>query len=107
MILISRTYSETTPESVEQGDFSDHGFIAKAESVSFRDLVRLMRKCSEGSAWPLVGDISEAYSSGFYTSDYRTGTERAESLHYCRENPPRCAKYWRLAAIAAGLVRHA
>ena len=37
-IIISRTYSETTPESAENGEFSDHGFITEKQEVSFYEL---------------------------------------------------------------------
>lgn len=105
MITISRTFSETTPESAEQGDFSDSGFIVHSEQVTFKELVCLMGEHTNPSCSPASGDTSEWYTTHPYTSCYRTGTEREEGIHYGRENPAKNAKYWRLAAKAAGIVK--
>jgi hypothetical protein len=104
-ILISRTYSEITPESVEQGDFSDNGFISEIEALSFRDLVSLMEQHNEPSCSPAkYWDEQTWFSTSFYTSDYRTGTERQESIHFHSDNTPNAAKYWNLAAKIANKV---
>jgi len=103
-ILISRTYAEVTPESSEIGDFSETGFITEKENVSFSELVKLMEKHYQPSCSPNDGDPRTWYSTGFYTSDYSTGTDREESIHFHRDNTPNAAKYWKLAAKAAGLI---
>lgn len=103
-ILISRTYSEITPESVENGDFSETGFISEKEEVNFSQLVDLMREHCQPSYSPNDGSPQTWYSSGFYTSDYSTGTEREESIHFHRDNTPNAAKYWKLAAKLAGIL---
>lgn len=103
-ILINRTFCEVTPESAENGDFSDSGFIAEDEQVSFTELVNLMNECNEPSYSPNEGDINTWYSTSFYTTDYSTGTDRQESIHYSRNNTPNCAKYWKLAVKIAGLT---
>ena len=105
MILVNRTYTETTPDSVENGEFSDRGFIAENVSYTFKELVQLLKDHSEASNWPANGKTSEWYSTGYYTSDYATGTDRNESVHYSQENQPKNAKYWRKASIAAGIVK--
>jgi hypothetical protein len=96
IILISRTFATITPESSEQGDFDDHGFISEREEVTFTELVDLMREHIHASS---SGDVNTDvwFSTGFYTSDYRTGEEREESIHFHRENAPNVAKYWKLA----------
>jgi hypothetical protein len=96
-IIISRTYAETTPESAEIGDFSDTGFITQYEEVTFTQLVELMRDYSSASQSPNDGSIDVSYSTGFYTSCYRTGTDRQDTIHYHKDNTPNCAKYWKLA----------
>jgi hypothetical protein len=40
-----------------------------------------------------------------YTSDFGDGTNRQESIHYHKDNTPNIAKYWKMAARAAGLVK--
>lgn len=103
-ILISRTYAEVTPESAENSDFSKTGFISEQEQVSFSELVGLMREHSQPSCSPNDGSPQTWYSSGFYTSDYSTGTEREESIHFHRDNTPNADKYWKLAAKFAGIL---
>lgn len=100
-ILISRTYSEITPESCEQGDFSDNGFISEVEEVSFRELVDLMKTHFSPSCSPDNYDTDTCYSTGFYTSNYRTGTEREEYIHFHSDNTENAAKYWKYARLAA------
>lgn len=104
-ILISRTYAETTPESVEIGDFSDHGFISEREEVTFTELVELMKIHMHPSSSPNNGSVNVWYSTGFSTSNFRTGTEREESLHFHHENAPNAAKYWKLARKFANKPR--
>lgn len=105
MLLINRCYSETTPESADDGDFSDAGFITENEEVTFRELVQLLKTHPDSSSMPARGDVGEWYGTGFSVSDYGTMTEREETIHYSRDNPPQLAKYWRKAACAAGIVR--
>jgi len=103
-IIISRTFAEITPESADGGDFSDHGFVAEREEVSFRELVCLLRKHRYPSA--SGGDISKDiwFSSGFDIIDFGDGTEREESIHFHKDNNPNVEKYWTLAAEFAGVV---
>jgi hypothetical protein len=105
MILVNRAYSEMAPESAEDGEFSDTGLIAENSEYGFRELVDAMREHSQCSTSHPTGDPADWLSTGFYTADYGTGTEREETLHYSCDNPPRNAKYWRLAMIAAGIAK--
>lgn len=101
-ILISRTYCESTPESCEDSSFSDTGFINESEQVSFTELIDLMREHNQASCSPDTFDnLHTWYSTDFYTSDYGTGTERQESIHYHNNNTTNAAKYWFLAAKIA------
>ena len=99
-ILVDRTYSEITPESAEDGDFSDTGLISQDEEYSFSELVKLMKGHPQASSSPHES-INTWYSTGYYTSDYRTCTEREECIHFSEKNTPNAAKYWKLARIIA------
>lgn len=103
MILISKTYSEITPESAEDGEFSDSGFVFEDAECTFRELVDYLKEHKGSSCYPCKGEISEYFSSGFSVDDYQTGTETGTSIHYSRKNPSRKDKYWKLAVKAAGL----
>ena len=96
IILISRTFATITPESAEQGDFDDRGFLSEREEVTFSELVDLMREHLQPSSSGEV-DNNTWFSTGFYTSDYRTATEREECIHFHNENPENVRKYWKLA----------
>lgn len=100
-ILINRTYTETTPESLEMGDFSDTGSISVCERVTFSELVIILMCHTIASCSPNNYSIHVWYSTCNYTKNYITGTERNESIHYCKENTENCVKYWKWAAIIA------
>jgi len=102
-ILISKTFAEITPESCEDGDFSNTGFISECEQVSFSELVDILKENKNPSSSPNNGDINVWYSSGYYTKCYRTATDRETSIHYHEKNTPNCEKYWKLAAKFAGI----
>ncbi len=99
-ILISKTFAQTTPESAEVGDFSDTGFISECEQVTFTELVDLMKAHYQPSNSANI-DINTWFSTGFYTQDYRTGTDQEDSIHFHRDNTPNAAKYWKLAYTIA------
>jgi hypothetical protein len=104
MIRINRTYEIVTPESAEDGETADSGFLAENESVSFRELVCLMEShpvpsCSRPDGSP------HDWLSTYPSQDYRDCSETTESLHYSRQNSPRAEKYWRKAMVFAGIIK--
>lgn len=104
-ILINRTFAEITPESSEIGDFSDNGLICENEPVTFRELCDLMKNHYQASQCPNYGGVDVWLSTGFFTADYSTGTEREECIHFSRDNSDNAAKYWRLAMKFAGIIK--
>ena len=100
-ILISRTYAETTPESCAEGDFSKKGFINRRESVSFSELVNLMKTHTNPSCSPDDHSVNTWYSTDWHTTNYATNTTREESIHFHRKNTRNAAKYWKWARLAA------
>ena len=101
MITIHRAYSEVTPESAEEGEDSDSGSIG-TESVTFRELVELMRAHPVASSYPCDGSRWDWLSS-YPEESYRDCSNRTESLHYDKDNPRSKDKYWRKAMVAAGI----
>lgn len=104
-ILISRTFTEITPESAENAEFSDSGYISQKEAVTFSELVRLMQAHNNASTYPNNGSTDIWYSTGYYIDDYTTGTETEESMHFHPDNTPNVAKYWKWAAKCAGIIK--
>lgn len=104
-ILINKTFSRTTPESAEEGEFSETGFEWENAEVTFHELVELMESHYNPSCYPADGGIYEWYSTNFEVIDYQEMIEEETSIHYSSDNPPRKAKYWKLAAQCAGIVK--
>ena len=78
---VSVTYSEITPESAKECDFSDTGFESEDVNYTLKELIALFERkwfneasCSELSygCW---------FSTEFQIIDYSTATERSESIH--------------------------
>jgi hypothetical protein len=105
-ILCNITFEIVTPESAADGDVSESGFISEREPFGFRELVEWMRG-GEPSSWPASGSRHEwvSQSQGETRAFFERGEDETRSIHYARENPPRMARYWRLAMRAAGLTR--
>jgi hypothetical protein len=88
MILISRTFEIVTPESAEFGESDDAGFISQSEPVTFRELVELMR------AHPVPSSSPWDWLSSYPEEDFRDCSNRTESLHYDKSNPPSRERVW-------------
>jgi hypothetical protein len=105
LIKISKTFTEFNPDTAENGDFSDHGFIEEMEEVTFIELLELMRRHPFPSQCPYMGQITASLSSGYEITNFRTGTQRETSIHYHKDNEKPNAHYWELAAILVKLER--
>ncbi len=99
--LVTETY-EYPDNDIDISDEPTDAAI-RTESVSFRELVSIMREYSEPSCFPASGAQYEWLSRS--ETDYRTGADTIESLHYARENPGRNLKFWRAAMKAAGFAK--
>jgi hypothetical protein len=109
-ILINRCFErfESHPEGEEICEADEIGFREESKPYSFRELIDAIRY-GETSSYPATGDVHDwviLSDTNDGTRDYyETGARESESIHYARDNPPRNAKYWRLAFIAAGLCK--
>lgn len=103
-LFITRTFQETTPESAEIGEFSDHGFIETDTPYTFRELVDKLKECCHLSSTPHDDCYFVWASTEAYCTDYGTGTYRTENVHFSRNNPVKNRKYWPKALRAAGLI---
>jgi len=93
MIAVSRTFETVTPESAEEGDFADSGFIYQDRELTFRELVRELQDggFSEPSCYPIPAGFSPWVSQADSSTNYRTGAETRESLHLADDSK---ARYW-------------
>jgi hypothetical protein len=78
-LSFSMTYSCVTPESAEDGEFSEGGFIWEDATCTFRELVDYIE--NDGFTKWSNSDSTGWLSTDYYISDYHTGEERQESLH--------------------------
>ena len=93
MILVDLTYANWTP-----GETLSKGYLFKNEPVSFKTLVELMRGYESSSTYP-----ADSYSwLSLFNTDFRTGVETVQNLHFSPRNKSRYRKYWRIALKAAG-----
>lgn len=98
ILSVAQTYSEVTPASASEGDFSETGFeIDQRQDYTLKDIIRLIEDqgvesiTSHGSSLDVYGY--------FYTSCHRTATERQTCVHI--EGPARAIK--RLERILKGM----
>lgn len=79
------TFETVTPESAEQGDAADRGFIA--EGVTLREAIR--EHCQgfgwngyvEADSWPCSLSCPPRWFTFYGEMDYRTGETESRSLH--------------------------
>jgi hypothetical protein len=76
--IVSKTFQTTTPESAEDGDFSESGFRYEDRPMSLAELVDELKECSHLSAshvgfgtWAITEEII----------NYRTGESTTEGVH--------------------------
>lgn len=102
MITITRIETVYPAPEDDEGDYCPDGeSTSQNETVSFRELVDLMREHPMPSSSHLQGTQWEWLSSEPYQDPY-SGEYTEHSIHYAASNPARSLKYWRAAMIAAG-----
>ena len=102
MIHITRIETIYPAPADDEEDYCPDGESeSRDDTVSFRELVDLLREHLHPSCSHLRGDPFEWFSADTYQDPY-SGEYTEQSLHYSRENPPRMLKYWRAAIRAAG-----
>lgn len=101
MIKITRIETIYRAPDDEEDYCPDGESTSTDDTVSFRELVDLMREHHHPSCSHLSGATFEWFSTEPYQCPY-SGEFTEQSLHFSRENPPRMAKYWKAAMKAAG-----
>ena len=100
MLLINTTYEIITPESAEDGDVAENGFLSENEPVTFRELVERLT-AGEPSCSPCDGD-TRTWVTHYGSQNPADGSYENESVHFANTNPARKAKYWARALALAG-----
>lgn len=106
--MIRVSFVETTypaPTADDEADYCPDGDSqVREDTLTFGELVCRMHEYSRSSCSPARGATYEWVSTE-PEQDYRTGDYIERSMHYHHENPPACAKYWRIAMRAARLIK--
>lgn len=79
LFYLSFTYSEITPESAANGDYSDTGYKDYGYFASLEDVLNEVNDHSTEHI-QLHGTSLDVYGE-FYVDNYKTGTERQICLH--------------------------
>ncbi len=87
---VSITYSTTTPESVEVGDFEDTGFEVEPEPATLEDIRNYAEQYGIGPRES--PDYTDWWDSGWSVQSYRTGEEIQYALHVTRLGAKRGAR---------------
>jgi hypothetical protein len=83
----SVTFDTVTPESAEDGEVADGGFIV--EDVSLREAVEAIGSYApQPSCYPFDGGQHAWFSHDGYDEDHRTGKRESRSLHVPRDLTP-------------------
>lgn len=83
-LLYRVCYSETTPESAEQGDFSDTGPLHEEYNCDdFDAVIRMVQEYGSAgwSSWPHCKGTADWLQSDWEITDYSTATERQTTIH--------------------------
>lgn len=100
MIILSMTYDIVTPESAENGETEDRGFLWENIPYSFRETVVLIK--DGGFMYPSCSNGIPNWLSTEGETDPHTGETETRSLH--PNNDPKSLRYWKKACRAAGLL---
>ncbi len=101
-MLLSKTYQTTTPESVENGDFAETGFIFENEEYSFTDLINLINNDGYCHTSDYPANSHSWISTEDEVENYATGENIQYSLHF--NGPEKQRKYWEKALKYFNLI---
>jgi hypothetical protein len=97
LIHYAETFETVTPESAENGEAADSGFISEETTDDFRAMASLLA-CTEPSDYPLPADGSRVWYTQLDSDiDYRTGAEERRSYH---PKTHKDGRFMRLAYLA-------
>ena len=102
--LVSKTYEVVTPESAEDGDFADNGFVFEDEVMDRSDVVRELRR--GGYIHPSSSSLQMLrWVSTEEEQDYSDGSYTSYSLHIqALAGPEIDADTWKSLLEEAGLL---
>lgn len=79
--IVAVTYSNTTPESTEYGDYAETGYLQKEALYSLKQVLSKVSDFGPIENFCKTSTNQSLYSSSGYTIDYSTCTDLYECLH--------------------------
>ena len=101
MLQIAMTYEIVTPESAEDGEAADSGFVFEACDCTARELLAYIQR--EGFNVPSDSPGIPGWLSTDSEMDYSTGETETRSIHPGRD--PQSQKVWARVLRIAGIVK--
>lgn len=80
LFTVSRTYDIVTPESAQQGDFSESGYVYEPKKMTIRDVLSEINSLGYFENLQDHNGSQSLYAADAYT-DYHDGSETREALH--------------------------
>lgn len=99
--LVGRTYETVTPESAENGECEDSGWVFEPREMSLREVLDELRDCTELSCSHVTPDNAAHVwaSTEAHVEDYSTAETRSESVHLKGVSNRNAYRIYRLAGL--------
>ena len=103
MLQLSMTYETITPESAEDGDVSEWGFVFEACDCTARELAKYITR--EGFTEPSDSRGVPRWLTVYGDADYRTGEVENRSIH--PGDDAQSQRVWARVLCIVGIVKAA
>jgi hypothetical protein len=101
MLQLAMTYETITPESAENGESEDHGFVFEACDCGARELMRYIQR--DGFTEPSDSHGVPRWLTMYGDADYRTGEVENRSIHPGADSQSQ--RVWARVLKIAGVTR--
>lgn len=103
MLKLSMTYEIITPESAENGEAEEMGFVFESCDCGARELARLIQR--DGFTVPSCSHGVPRWLTSYGEMCYRTGETENRSIH--PGSDPQSQKVWRQVLTICGIIKAA
>lgn len=101
MLQLSMTYETITPESAEDGDTADSGFVFEACDCGARELARYITH--DGFTSPSCSHGVPRWLTAYGEADYRTGEVENRAIHPGTDKQSQ--KVWARVLKITGIIK--
>ena len=101
MLKLSMTYEIITPESAENGEAEESGFVFENEECTARELARYIER--EGFTEPSCSHGVPQWLTCYGSQGYETGEYENRSIHPGRDKQSQ--RVWRQVLTITGIIK--